>query len=110
MVPLCGRTYASSINSEIKSKGGWPLSALIEQADRIKDLPLWVFHGAEDSVVSLQHSQEMVSALKGLGSHVRFTISPGGWTRFLDKNLRSSTAISMVAPTLFQELRPDGIN
>ena len=88
MVPICGRTYTPSINSEIKSKGGWPLSALIEQADRIKDLPLWVFHGAEDSVVSLQHSQEMVSALKGLGSHVRFTISPGGWTRFLDKNLR----------------------
>ena len=89
VVPICGRTYTtSSTNSEIKSKGGWPLSALVEQADRIKDLPLWVFHGAEDSVVPLQHSQEMVSALKGLDSHVRFTIYPGvghdSWTKTYD--------------------------
>ena len=88
VVPICGRTYTSSTDSEIKSKGGWPLSALVEHANRIKDLPLWVFHGAEDSVVPLQHSQEMVSALKSLGSRVRFTIYPGvghdSWTKTYD--------------------------
>jgi len=45
-------------------------------APLIKDLPIWAFHGAKDDVVPLSEEENMVNALKGLGSPVKFTIYP----------------------------------
>jgi predicted peptidase len=42
----------------------------------IKDLPVWVFHGAKDDIHPLSESENMVNALKALGSPVKFTIYP----------------------------------
>jgi predicted peptidase len=42
----------------------------------MKDLPLWVFHGALDPVVSPRQSEVLVEALKACGSDVRFTLYP----------------------------------
>lgn len=41
---------------------------------RIKDLPVWVFHGAKDRVVPLRESQIMVDALRRYSSNMRFTV------------------------------------
>ncbi len=46
------------------------------KAKLIKDLPIWVFHGAKDPVVPLANSKDMVDALKQCGSDVKFTIYP----------------------------------
>ncbi|MCX6866784.1 MAG: prolyl oligopeptidase family serine peptidase [Verrucomicrobia bacterium] len=44
-------------------------------AEKLKQLPIWAFHGNEDRVVPLQKSQEMVEAItKSGGAKVRFTI------------------------------------
>lgn len=45
-------------------------------AGQLKDLPIWVFHGAKDEAVPLRRSEEMVAALKKLGADVKFTIYP----------------------------------
>ena len=45
-------------------------------AAEIKDLPVWVFHGAKDDVVSPEESINMVNALTALGSPVKFTLYP----------------------------------
>jgi predicted peptidase len=54
-------------------------------ARRIKDLPIWVFHGAADRTVPVARSEEMVEALKKAGSDVKFTKYEGvdhdSWTR-----------------------------
>jgi predicted peptidase len=43
----------------------------------LKNLPVWVFHGAKDSLVPLSESQRMVDALKWAGNqNVKFTIYP----------------------------------
>ncbi|MCP5499468.1 MAG: prolyl oligopeptidase family serine peptidase [Leptospiraceae bacterium] len=43
----------------------------------LKDKPIWVFHGAKDTVVPLQKSEEMVKALKDCGKEdTIFTIYP----------------------------------
>jgi predicted peptidase len=47
-----------------------------KEAARIKDLPIWVFHGAKDDIVPLEMSENMVNALKALGSPVKFTVYP----------------------------------
>jgi predicted peptidase len=58
------------------------------QADRLKDIPIWVFHGAKDPVVPLSESERMVEALKAVGGNVRFTVYPDAehdsWTQTYD--------------------------
>ncbi|HEX5444020.1 MAG TPA: prolyl oligopeptidase family serine peptidase, partial [Pirellulales bacterium] len=49
------------------------------EAKRLKDLPIWVFHGAKDPAVPLQRSQDMVDALKAAGAdekNLKFTVYP----------------------------------
>ncbi len=46
-------------------------------AKKIKDLPIWVFHGAKDTVVPPSRSEAMVQALKEAGAaDVKFTLYP----------------------------------
>ena len=57
--PVCGRTGSSYLD-----------------ACKLKDLPLWVFHGAMDDVVTLDESVRMVKALEQCGNDVKFTVYP----------------------------------
>ncbi len=57
IVPICG--------------GGDPSKVSV-----IKDIPVWVFHGAKDNVVKLEQSEKMVEALKQAGGNVKFTVYP----------------------------------
>jgi predicted esterase len=59
-----------------------PLSAWVDSETysligRIKDLPVWAIHGADDTVVPLAKAQQAVDALKDAGSSIRFTVLPG---------------------------------
>jgi predicted peptidase len=47
-----------------------------KQAERLKGLPTWVFHGAKDPTVPLARSEEMVKAVKEAGGDVQFTVYP----------------------------------
>jgi predicted peptidase len=55
---------------------------------RFAHLPVWVFHGAKDKVVSPKRSEEMVEALKKHGGNVQLTIYPeaghDSWTETYD--------------------------
>ncbi len=45
-----------------------------EDAERLKTLPIWVFHGTADPVVPFARSVEMVDAIKAAGgTRIRFT-------------------------------------
>jgi predicted peptidase len=46
------------------------------RADRLRDLPVWAFHGAKDDVVPLSGSQDMIAAIKAAGGNPRFTVYP----------------------------------
>ena len=66
-IPICG--------------GGDP-----KNAGKLTELPLWVFHGAKDNVVSLSRSQTMVDAIKEAGgTKVKLTVYPeaghDSWTK-----------------------------
>ena len=67
IAPICG--------------GGKP-----DEAYRLKNLPVWAFHGARDRIVPLSESEEMVQALKKCGANnVKFTVYPqadhDSWTQ-----------------------------
>ncbi|HIA20651.1 MAG TPA: phospholipase, partial [Planctomycetaceae bacterium] len=44
--------------------------------EQLKNTPTWVFHGAKDETVSIDQSERLVEALKGVGGNVKFTIYP----------------------------------
>ena len=66
---------------------GWadPLLGFPERIKVLKDVPVWAFHGAEDEVVPLQESQELVDVLKAHHGNVKFTVYPDtdhdSWTQ-----------------------------
>src|SRR5262249_12520812 len=41
---------------------------------RLKDIPIWVFHRAQDRGVPLRASQAMVDAIKKAGGNPKFTV------------------------------------
>ena len=60
-----------------------------EEAARYRNQPLWVFHGADDNVVPVSRSRDMVAALRADPGHraeLRYTELPGvkheGWRPF----------------------------
>lgn len=57
IVPVCG--------------GGMPWNA------GVLDMPVWAFHGAEDTVVLPSNSQDMVDKLRALGKDVTYTCYEG---------------------------------
>lgn len=44
--------------------------------DRLRGLPIWVFHGEKDEVVPERESREMVEALRAEGGQVRLSLNP----------------------------------
>ncbi len=45
----------------------------LAQAKRVAHLPIWLFHGAQDQVVSVERSRQMVEALGQAGHRPRYT-------------------------------------
>jgi predicted peptidase len=60
----------------------------VDLAARLKDLPIWIFHGDADTSVPVRRSEEMFNALQQLKADVKFTKYPGVghdcWTRSYD--------------------------
>ncbi|MHC4248266.1 MAG: GDSL-type esterase/lipase family protein [Planctomycetota bacterium] len=54
------------------------------QAPKLKDIPLWVWHGDKDNVVKTKRSRDMVAAVKEVGGDVQYTelkgVGHGSWT------------------------------
>ena len=46
-------------------------------AYRMKDVPIWVFHGMVDGAVDVSESIRMADALQACGGDVRITLLPG---------------------------------
>ena len=57
-VPICG--------------GGMPWNA-----GRIRDVPLWVFHGVDDGTVAVTESINMANAVRACGGCVKLSLLPG---------------------------------
>ena len=53
-------------------------------AVRLRDLPVWAFHGAKDAAIPAQRTRDMIKGIKAAGGVPRMTIYPGvghdSWT------------------------------
>ena len=48
-----------------------------QQVERLKNLPIWAFHGDKDNVVPIDGDRAMVEAVQKCGGNVKFTVYPG---------------------------------
>ena len=46
------------------------------QANNLKDLPIWIFHGDSDNIVKTKRSRDMYKALKEVDANVKYTEYP----------------------------------
>ncbi|RJE90308.1 phospholipase [Paenibacillus sp. 1011MAR3C5] len=54
-----------------------------DQAELLKDIPIWAFHGDADDVVPFERTHEMIEALKDMNPQIRFTPIPGEGHRIM---------------------------
>ena len=59
-----------------------------KDAQKLSRIPIWAFHGAEDSTVPPQESRQMVEAVKAAGGEVKYTefekVNHNCWDRAYD--------------------------
>ena len=71
IAPICG--------------GGLRSYGFPEKVRALRDLPVWCFHGALDTVVLPEESQRLIDELRAHGGHVKLTLYPDvahdSWTR-----------------------------
>jgi predicted peptidase len=85
------RAYPDRFAASAPICGGLPWHLNAEKsALLLKNMPIWVFHGEKDPVVSVDMSIEMVTALKAAGNDVQFTVYPDlehdSWTVTYDNS------------------------
>ena len=65
--------FDAKYNPGAVQEGFQPFTVSME---RIKDVPVWAIHGADDTIVPLAAAQKTVDTLQQAGGNVRFTILP----------------------------------
>ena len=74
----------------------------IALAEQLRDVPLWVFHGDEDSVIPVEDSRRLIAALEAQSAPARYTELPGVGHNAWDAAYRSAEVIEW----LFAQSRP----
>ena len=62
LIPICGRVP--------------DVDQFMEKVKVLKDVPIWVFHGAKDSTVPIENSESIVAALRAVQGNVSYTVYP----------------------------------
>jgi poly(3-hydroxybutyrate) depolymerase len=70
-------------------------------ADKIKDIPIWCFHGDADNAVPVARSRQMINAIKAAGGTPKYTEYPGVGHNSWDK----AYAEPELAKWLFEQKR-----
>jgi len=70
------RAYPDTFAAAVPICAGWDLPDDLGNAPRMKEIPIWVFHGTLDDDVPVARSREMVRALEDAGGNVKYTEYP----------------------------------
>ena len=74
VVPLAGGKCDPCIMDATGAAAGEVLSVV---AQRLRRVPIWLFHGGSDDVVDVHQSRDIDAALRQVGAPVRFSELPG---------------------------------
>jgi pimeloyl-ACP methyl ester carboxylesterase len=88
--------YPQRFAALVPIAGGWDSESdvLPRNICDIKDMPVWVFHGQQDTIVLPKKDEMMVDALRQCGSTVQFTVYP-------DADHKASFEMAYAEPGLY---------
>lgn len=91
-MPFCDKKRVYVMGASMGGYGTWQLAmsmpdyfaaivpicggGMYWSAYRLKNLPVWAFHGQKDNVVKCEESEKMVDAVNNKGGNARLTIYP----------------------------------
>jgi predicted peptidase len=82
------------------------LFLITASASRLKNMPIWAFHGAKDDIAPISEAEDMVKASKAGGNDVR-----SAWYRIGDTTFSMATRIrNFILPTTFGENTVTAVN
>ncbi|MFC3551015.1 phospholipase [Lysobacter cavernae] len=74
LVPVCGGITQSNVHEPLVVEGvATAPDPFAAAAQRLQHLPMWIFHGGRDEVITPDQSRHMVEALRRVGGEVRYT-------------------------------------
>ncbi len=76
LMPICGGGSLKLIHDILGTHGPDGFGTLEERVTRLATVPIWAFHGADDSVVPVQQSRDMVERVRAAGGDVQYTEFP----------------------------------
>lgn len=77
IIPICGYVKGFPPDWPGVAPEGDETDPYVSAANRVVGLPIWIFHGDADTVVSVGESRKINDALKAIGGNVRYTELPG---------------------------------
>ena len=95
------RAYPDYFAAAVPVCGGWDRPDDVALAPRLKDVPIWAFHGALDDDVPVECSRDMVEALEAVDGNVKYTEYPDGGHAIWDRVYAESELL----PWLFSQVR-----
>lgn len=82
IVPVCNNLIASQTKGDgepaaAKAPPATPADPLLANVSKVRQMPIWIFHGGKDDLVPPLHARKMFAALKSAGAQgVRYTEFP----------------------------------
>lgn len=77
LIPICGGIVAPRQLPELKTDLAGDFDPYRDTAQKIRKVPVWIFHGESDPVVPVEGSRQMAEAMKAVGAETRYTEYPG---------------------------------
>ncbi|MGD1856504.1 MAG: prolyl oligopeptidase family serine peptidase [Leptolyngbyaceae cyanobacterium] len=75
IVPICG--YVEGMDGFASFVPESSTDIYSDVAQRLREIPIWIFHGDADTVVPVEESRRMAAALADLGADVQYSELPG---------------------------------
>jgi predicted peptidase len=73
IVPICGWVPLPQFRGSVPVVPGDSASVMTSLAQRLRSVPIWIFHGEVDRVVNVTGSREPATQLKAAGANVLYT-------------------------------------
>lgn len=76
IVPICG--YVEGMDGFASFVPASSPDIYADVAQRLQEIPIWIFHGDQDLVVPVEESRRMAAALETVGADVKYSELSGG--------------------------------
>jgi len=76
LMPVCGGGDPAHLGKRVLKENRGRLGTMDDRVQKLAEVPIWAFHGADDDVVAPERTREMVERVRAAGGDIRYTEFP----------------------------------